>query len=162
MLQEELIRVARGEAEAELILRNARVVDVFSGDVFAADVAIAHSYIAGLGEYRARNEIDLAGRTFARLYRRARAHRKQHAGRARVRPCRRTSGHHHRHRRPARDCQRHGLAGVRYWRRASTTLSVYVMAPSAVHRQTWRRPAPSSPPGMPPSHRTSGSWAWRR
>mgnify|MGYP005845017783 CR=1 FL=1 len=65
MLREELIRVARGEAEADLVLKNARVVNVFSGDVHVADVAIARSLIAGVGEYRAHNEIDLGGRYLA-------------------------------------------------------------------------------------------------
>ncbi|MDI7275303.1 MAG: adenine deaminase [Anaerolineae bacterium] len=65
MLREELIQVARGEAEAELVLRNARVVNVFSGDVHVTDVAIARSCIAGLGEYRAHNEIDLQERYLA-------------------------------------------------------------------------------------------------
>ena len=65
MLREELIRVARGEAEADLVLKNANLVNVFSGDVHVCDVAIARSHIAGVGEYRARNEIDLAGRYLA-------------------------------------------------------------------------------------------------
>lgn len=65
LLREELIRVARGEAEADLVLRNARVVNVFSGDVYVSDVAIARSLIVGLGEYRARHEIDLDGRFLA-------------------------------------------------------------------------------------------------
>ena len=65
MLREELIQVARGEADAELVLRNARVVNVFSGDVHLTNVAIVRSYIAGLGDYRARNEIDLGGRFLA-------------------------------------------------------------------------------------------------
>ena len=62
MLREELIQVARGEVEADLVLRDARLVNVFSGDVHVTDVAIARSFIAGVGEYRARNEIDLQGR----------------------------------------------------------------------------------------------------
>ena len=64
-LREELIQVARGEREADLVLKNARVVNVFAGDVHMADVAIAHSYIAGVGEYRAHQEIDLEGRYLA-------------------------------------------------------------------------------------------------
>lgn len=65
MLREELIRVARGEVEADLVLKRARVVNVFSGDVYVSDVAIARSLIVGLGEYRARHEIDLGGRYLA-------------------------------------------------------------------------------------------------
>jgi adenine deaminase len=62
MLREELIRVARGEVEADLVLRNARLINVFSGDVYVTDVAIARSFIAGLGDYRSGHEIDLEGR----------------------------------------------------------------------------------------------------
>ena len=58
----EVIKLARGEDKVDLLLRNARVVNVFSGEIYEADVAIAGSYIIGLGDYRAEREIDLAGR----------------------------------------------------------------------------------------------------
>ena len=38
MLLEDLIQVARGEVEADLLLKNARVVNVFSGDIHAANM----------------------------------------------------------------------------------------------------------------------------
>ncbi len=58
----ERIRVARGEAPADLVLRGARLVNVFSGEVHPADVAIYAGRIVGLGHYTAREEIDLQGR----------------------------------------------------------------------------------------------------
>ncbi len=58
----EIIKIARGEKEADLLLKNAKVVNVFSGDVHETDVAIARSRIVGLADYRARQEIDLKGR----------------------------------------------------------------------------------------------------
>jgi len=58
----ERIRVARGEAPADLVLRNARLVNVFSGEVHPADVAVYAGRIVGLGHYAAREEIDLHGR----------------------------------------------------------------------------------------------------
>ncbi len=61
MLLEELIQVARGEIEAELLLKNARVVNVFSGNIHPADVAIYRTRVVGLGDYRARKVIDLQG-----------------------------------------------------------------------------------------------------
>ncbi|MGQ9492544.1 MAG: adenine deaminase [Anaerolineae bacterium] len=61
MQLEELIQVARGEIEVDLLLKNAQVVNVFSGTTHPADVAIHHSYIVGLGNYRARQVIDLQG-----------------------------------------------------------------------------------------------------
>jgi len=65
MLLEDLIQVARGEVEADLLLKNAQVVNVFSGDIHAADVAISRSWVVGFGEYRARKVIDLQNRYLA-------------------------------------------------------------------------------------------------
>lgn len=59
MLLEEVIQVARGEVEVDLLLKNARVVNVFSGDIHHASVAISHTRVVGLGEYRAKRVIDL-------------------------------------------------------------------------------------------------------
>ena len=61
MLLEELIQVARGEIEVDLLLKDARVVNVYSGDIHPADVAIHHTRVVGLGDYRARRVIDLRG-----------------------------------------------------------------------------------------------------
>jgi adenine deaminase len=44
-----LIQVARGKRPADLVLRNARVVNVFSNEVYAAEVAIQDGKIAGVG-----------------------------------------------------------------------------------------------------------------
>jgi len=56
-----LVRHARGDAPADLLLANARVVNVFSGDIDRTDVAIAGSRIVGLGRYDAARVVDLAG-----------------------------------------------------------------------------------------------------
>lgn len=58
----ETIRIARGEQPADLLLRNARLVNVFSGQIERTDIAIAGSKIVGLGPgYQAGQIIDLAG-----------------------------------------------------------------------------------------------------
>jgi adenine deaminase len=58
----QLVRVARGDVPADLVLRNAQLVNVYSGEVHPADVAIFNSRIAGVGkEYAAQEEIDLKG-----------------------------------------------------------------------------------------------------
>ncbi len=58
-----LIAVARGGAPADLVLRNARVVDVMSADILAADIAVAGGAIAAIGSgYRGRESVDLKGR----------------------------------------------------------------------------------------------------
>jgi len=61
-----LISVAKGESPADLVLANARVVNVFSGEVEAGSVAIYSDRIAGIGDYhRAKQVIDLDGRYLA-------------------------------------------------------------------------------------------------
>lgn len=59
------LSVARGEQPAELLFRNARLVNVLSGEIHPAHVAVEDGRIAGLGEYEARRVIDLAGRFLA-------------------------------------------------------------------------------------------------
>jgi adenine deaminase len=57
-----LLAVARGEQPADLLLRNARLVNVFSAAIETTDIAITGDRIAGLGPgYRAAAEIDLHG-----------------------------------------------------------------------------------------------------
>ncbi len=59
----DIIRHARGEKKADLLLKNGQVVNVFTGEVLRADVAVAGSLVVGLGEgYKAQETIDLAGR----------------------------------------------------------------------------------------------------
>ncbi|HMA66567.1 MAG TPA: adenine deaminase [Desulfosalsimonadaceae bacterium] len=59
---EGLIQVAGGERPADLLLTNARVVNVFSGAVEARHIAIADGYIAGFGDYEAIEKVDLEKR----------------------------------------------------------------------------------------------------
>ena len=58
----ELIKLARGEEKADLLLKNARVVNVFSHEIIETNVAIAGDRIVGLGDYQAGETIDLKGR----------------------------------------------------------------------------------------------------
>jgi adenine deaminase len=63
------IRIARGELPADLVLRNARLVNVCSGECYPADIAIADGLIVGIstpGEgYSGQEERDLQGRWVA-------------------------------------------------------------------------------------------------
>jgi adenine deaminase len=62
----ELISVARGEIPADLLLKNARIVNTFIGEIEQADVAIYGDRIAGVGDYGKANEIiDLQGKFLA-------------------------------------------------------------------------------------------------
>jgi adenine deaminase len=62
----ELISVARGDTPADLLLKNARVVNTYVGEIEQADVAIYGDRIAGVGDYdKAREIIDLQGQFLA-------------------------------------------------------------------------------------------------
>jgi adenine deaminase len=55
------VAVARGDEPADLVLKGGRVLSVFTGEVFEADVAIAGEHIAGLGSYRGAEEVNVGG-----------------------------------------------------------------------------------------------------
>ena len=58
----ELISVARGDAPADLILKNARIINTFVGTIEEGNVAIYEDRIAGIGDYdNAKQIIDLKG-----------------------------------------------------------------------------------------------------
>ncbi len=63
------IRIARGEEPADLLLRNARLVNVCSGECYPADVAVADGLVVGIseagGRYGGHQERDLQGRWLA-------------------------------------------------------------------------------------------------
>ncbi len=55
--------IARGDEPADLALRNGRIINVFTGEIIEADVAIAGDTIVGVGpDYAAKEELDLGGR----------------------------------------------------------------------------------------------------
>jgi adenine deaminase len=57
----ERIRIASGEGEADLLIKNGKVVNVFSGEIEKKDVAIFGGVIVGFGDYRAKEVIDVKG-----------------------------------------------------------------------------------------------------
>jgi adenine deaminase len=63
------IQIARGAIPADLVLRNAQLVNVCSGECYHADIAIADGQIVGIStdnhEYQGREERDLQGRWLA-------------------------------------------------------------------------------------------------
>lgn len=59
---ERMIAVARGGEKADLVLKNARVVNVFSGEIYKSDVAIAQGHIAGVGRYHGHQLVDIKGK----------------------------------------------------------------------------------------------------
>ncbi len=55
------IRIASGEGVADLLIKNGRVVNVFSGQIERKDVAIFDGRIVGFGDYRAKKIVDVKG-----------------------------------------------------------------------------------------------------
>ena len=61
-LLKKLIDVAAGRVPADLVIKNCRVVDVYTASVIEGDIAICEGLIAGVGEYEGFSEIDANGR----------------------------------------------------------------------------------------------------
>ena len=57
-----LIDTALGLIKADLVLKNAKVVNVFTEGLEMADIAIQNGIIVGLGKYSGKKEIDLEGK----------------------------------------------------------------------------------------------------
>src|SRR6266850_4672888 len=55
------LSIARGERPAEFLFKNAKLVNVLSGEIYDMHVAVDDGRIIGLGEYEARKVIDLKG-----------------------------------------------------------------------------------------------------
>ena len=134
-----LLAVARGDELADLLLTNAQIVNVFSGDVYAGDVAISGSRIAGVsaapGLYRGRETLDLGGLYIAPGFIDAHVHIESSLLRpaefaAAVLPHGTTSVVSD----PHEIANVHGLDGIRYMLAASEGLDlrVYVMLSSCV------------------------------
>ena len=69
MERAKLIQIARGDVPAAVLLKNANLVNVFTGEVYRTDIAIRRSRIVGLGDgYEAEQEIDLDGKYVAPGY----------------------------------------------------------------------------------------------
>jgi adenine deaminase len=62
MRTDEFINAARGRTPCDLLLKNARILDVFSGTTVPGNVAVADGRIAGIGDYPARTTVDLGER----------------------------------------------------------------------------------------------------
>jgi len=62
---QETIAFAKGEKEADLLLKDAQLINVFSGKIESRDVAIAKGVVVGFGDYRAREVVHLKGRYLA-------------------------------------------------------------------------------------------------
>lgn len=57
------IRLAKGQEKVDLVVKNANIVNVFSGDIHRTDVAVAEGIFVGFGEgYETKNTFDAQGK----------------------------------------------------------------------------------------------------
>ena len=57
-----VIAVAAGREKADLVLKNATYVNVFSNELCQGDIAVAEGLIVGMGEYSGSVEVDVSGK----------------------------------------------------------------------------------------------------
>ena len=57
-----IVEVAAGREKADLVLKNADYVSVFSGEIRHADIAVAEGLIVGMGSYSGKTEVDVSGK----------------------------------------------------------------------------------------------------
>ncbi|MFW6054377.1 MAG: adenine deaminase [Thermodesulfobacteriota bacterium] len=62
MRLENRIKAARGELEADLLVKNCRLVNVLSGEIRQADLAVYDGIFLGCGDYRAREVLEAGNR----------------------------------------------------------------------------------------------------
>ena len=60
--KQRLIAVAAGREKADLVLKNAKYLNVFSNEFLCGDIAVANGLIAGVGKYDGKTEIDVSGK----------------------------------------------------------------------------------------------------
>ncbi len=61
-MNKSMIRAAKGEISADLVLKNGKVMNVFTEEILDGDVAIVGGRIAGVGSYVGKREIDCTGK----------------------------------------------------------------------------------------------------
>lgn len=60
--KQRIIAVAAGREKADLVLKNAKYLNVFSNEFLCGDIAVANGLIAGVGKYGGKTEIDVSGK----------------------------------------------------------------------------------------------------
>lgn len=60
--KQRIIAAAAGREPADLVLKNATFVNVFSNELSTMDIAVAEGLIVGMGSYQGRSEVDCTGK----------------------------------------------------------------------------------------------------
>ena len=62
MKKQHLVNVASGRQKADLVLKNATYINVFSNELCQGDIAVAKGQIVGMGSYDGEIEVDVTGK----------------------------------------------------------------------------------------------------
>lgn len=62
MKKQYIVNVASGRQKADLVLKNATYVNVFSNELCQGDIAVAKGQIVGMGSYEGETEVDVSGK----------------------------------------------------------------------------------------------------
>ena len=65
MKTEKLINTALSREAPDLVVKNARIINVFSGEIISGDIAVTDGIIVGVGNYSGKREIDAGNRYVA-------------------------------------------------------------------------------------------------
>ena len=60
--KQRMVRVAMGQEKADLVLKNATYVNVFSDELCRGDIAVVGGLVVGMGDYSGTEEVDVAGK----------------------------------------------------------------------------------------------------
>jgi adenine deaminase len=58
---EKLIKTASGEIPADILLKNCRIINTYTGEIIPGNIAIYNNMIAGIGDYQASETHDMKG-----------------------------------------------------------------------------------------------------
>ena len=57
-MNQKLLSVAKGEAPADLVIRNGKIVNVYSGEIYDGGIAVCGDTIAAVGDVDYCNNVD--------------------------------------------------------------------------------------------------------
>ena len=98
--KQRVIEAASGRQKADLVLKNATYVNVFSNELLTCDIAVANGLIVGLGSYEGEVEYDMTGKIVCPGFVDAHPSGIQSRHAEGIRPRDAAARHDHRHHRP--------------------------------------------------------------
>lgn len=57
-----IINSASGKEKCDLVIKNAKIISVFTNEILEGNIGIKNGYIVGIGDYKGEREIDISGK----------------------------------------------------------------------------------------------------